>query len=146
MQIIIRDEATGLEIDNLDTDEIESKIPEGNKLIRITISIGRDVLKKLDKSKKITKITMKHEGIIHLFSILKGSQLKTDSGPRAEIIQAITLKKYLDEAISYWRKELGISKIKEDKLIAKSNIDAYQSIRISMLGVLKPKEEKWDLK
>jgi len=75
MEIIIRDGGTGLEMDRLDINEIESKIPEGSKLVRITISIGRDVCKKLDKSNKPRNIKLMHEGIIHLHSTLKNKEL-----------------------------------------------------------------------
>ncbi len=74
--------------------------------------------------------------------ILKGAQPKTEAGPKPEIIPSISIEKYLDNAIKKWRNELGISKTKEDKLIAKCYIDAYQSVRISILGKLLPKENK----
>lgn len=52
------------------------------------------------------------------------------------------VKGYLDRCIIKWRKNLKKAKTEEDKLIAKCNIDTFQSVRVSLLGELLPKEEK----
>ena len=98
--------------------------------------------------------------------ILKGAQSKTDPGleydtiliddliskekrpkhteppPKPEIIPSITLEKYLDKCIRFWRKILKKTNNKEQKLIAECNIDAFQSVRVSILGKPLPEEEK----
>lgn len=84
--------------------------------------------------------------------ILKGAQPKTDAGPKPDpklisyigytsrekektkLISADFVKGYLDGYIMKWREILKNSKTKDDKLIAKCNIDTYQSVRVSILG------------
>ncbi len=48
------------------------------------------------------------------------------------------LQEYLDEAIRSWRKNKSKAKTDEDILIASCYIDAFQSVRVSMLGSLLP--------
>lgn len=50
------------------------------------------------------------------------------------------LREYLDHAIRSWRKEKIEALTEEDKLIASCYIDAFQSVRVSMLGELLPFE------
>ncbi len=52
------------------------------------------------------------------------------------------VKGYLDGCIIKWRKNLKKAKTEEDKLIAKCNVDTFQSVRVSLLGELLPKEKK----
>lgn len=56
-------------------------------------------------------------------------------------INPTSIREYLDKCIIYSRKQLKNSKTKKDKLMAKCYIDAYQSVRVSLLGKLLPKEE-----
>lgn len=44
------------------------------------------------------------------------------------------LREYLDKAIRRWREVLKDSKDEKNKLVAKCYIDAYQSVRLSILG------------
>jgi len=53
---------------------------------------------------------------------------------KTKLISVDFVEGYLDGCIIKWRNELGISKTKVDKLIAKCYIDAFQSVRISLLG------------
>lgn len=91
--------------------------------------------------------------------ILKGAQPKTDAGPKPDPklisyigrrytskpntipINSTSIKKYLDKSIRFWRKELKNSKTRENKLMAKHYIDAFQSVRVSLLGELLQDEE-----
>lgn len=53
------------------------------------------------------------------------------------------LRSYLDEAIRAWRRKKAEAVVKEDDeamLIASCYVDAFQSVRISFLGELLPKE------
>lgn len=74
--------------------------------------------------------------------ILKGSQPKTDPGPKPNTIpiNSTSIKEYLDKSIRFWRNKLKIAKTEEDKLIAECDIDTFQSVRVSILGKLLPKE------
>ena len=49
----------------------------------------------------------------------------------------LELKEYLDEAIESWRKRRDYANTDEDELIAMCYVDAFQSVRVSMLGELK---------
>ncbi|GAI84515.1 unnamed protein product [marine sediment metagenome] len=68
--------------------------------------------------------------------ILKGAQPKTDPGPKPDTIpiNSTSIKEYLDGTIRRWRKNLKFFKNEEDKLMAKHYIDAFQSVRVSLLG------------
>lgn len=85
--------------------------------------------------------------------ILKGAQPKNNAGPKPDPrlisyaggkrytpkpdtipINSTSIKKYLDKSIRFWRNELKNSKTRENKLMAKHYIDAYQSVRVSLLG------------
>lgn len=55
-----------------------------------------------------------------------------------DYIESKVLQEYLDRCIRYWRYKLKHSKNKEDGFRAECCIDAFQSVRESILGELLP--------
>ncbi len=49
---------------------------------------------------------------------------------------------YLDNNIEHWRKKLQNALERNEILTASCYIDAYQSVRVSLFGLLKPKDEE----
>ncbi|GAH66926.1 unnamed protein product, partial [marine sediment metagenome] len=69
--------------------------------------------------------------------IIKREKSKPDRIP----ITSISIKKYLDKYIRYWRGQHSRMKTESGKSMAIHYIDAYQSVRVSILGKLLPEEK-----
>lgn len=57
-----------------------------------------------------------------------------------DTIEREAVRKYLDWAIRWWRRVRDNPASPEDELMASHYVDAYQSVRVSLLGELLPEE------
>ena len=49
-----------------------------------------------------------------------------------------SVAEYLDNAIRHWREKKDTSKKGDERLIARCYVDAFQSVRVSLLGDILP--------
>jgi len=118
--------------------EVEKLNPEDDDVVVIELqeNYPHDVLDNILKSYKeaVKETKLENLKVLIVEDGIDISLLKEEDMCKHGWINKERLQKYLDHAIMQWRKKKENAKTEGEKLMASCYVDAFQCVRISMLG------------